>query len=217
VEESPSPNFLVRNWPPAFKEWSTKAVRDAFFASPQFPRLLNGDTIKETIARGVSNGLIAYVGKGVSGEYATFVYAQGMNASEVEISDDVFIVTRATADDYRKAQETAFSPTLPTAATPLSYVKPGSTQAPAAESPTQAQPVKPVQTATQLMFWSGEIPPQKWMNFYTKVLAKFANAKGLKIAINFQIESDEGIYKQRIEETRNALRELGLDDDIKIA
>ena len=35
-----SPSFLIRNWPPAFKEWSTKSVRDAFFASPQFPRLL---------------------------------------------------------------------------------------------------------------------------------------------------------------------------------
>jgi hypothetical protein len=29
-----SPNFLVRNWPPAFKEWNTRSVRDAFFASP---------------------------------------------------------------------------------------------------------------------------------------------------------------------------------------
>src|SRR5262249_3499438 len=36
-----SPPFLIRNWPPAFKEWSTTSVRDAFFASPQFPRLTN--------------------------------------------------------------------------------------------------------------------------------------------------------------------------------
>ncbi len=69
---------------------------------------------------------------------------------------------------------------------------------------------------TQLMFWTGEVPPQKWMNFYTKVLAKFANTKGLKISINFQIASEEGVSKQRLEETRNALRELGLDDNIKL-
>ncbi len=37
-------------WPPAVPEWSTKGVRDAFFASPQFPRLLFPDEIKETIA-----------------------------------------------------------------------------------------------------------------------------------------------------------------------
>ena len=36
-----SPRFLVANWPPAFKEWNTRSVRDAFFASPKFPRLLN--------------------------------------------------------------------------------------------------------------------------------------------------------------------------------
>ena len=61
VEELISPTFLIRNWPPAFKEWSTKSVRDAFFASPQFPRIVNPDIIKDTIATGVSNHLIAYV------------------------------------------------------------------------------------------------------------------------------------------------------------
>jgi hypothetical protein len=45
-EKGVSQNFLVRNWPPAFKEWSTKSVRDAFFASPQFPRLLNPESIQ---------------------------------------------------------------------------------------------------------------------------------------------------------------------------
>ena len=45
--------FLVRNWSGVFKEWSTKAVRDAFFASPQFPRLLN-PTRSRTPSRAVS-------------------------------------------------------------------------------------------------------------------------------------------------------------------
>jgi hypothetical protein len=57
-EKGVSPNFLVRNWPPVFKEWNTRSVRDAFFASPQFPRLLNPDSIKDTIARGVENGML---------------------------------------------------------------------------------------------------------------------------------------------------------------
>jgi len=63
VEKDVSPRFLVRNWPPAFIEWSTRAMRDAFFASPQFPRLLNAEVVKDTIARGVSEGHLAYVGK----------------------------------------------------------------------------------------------------------------------------------------------------------
>jgi hypothetical protein len=32
-----SPNFLIRNWPPAFREWNTKLVRNAFFASRSSP------------------------------------------------------------------------------------------------------------------------------------------------------------------------------------
>ena len=43
-----SPSFLVKHWPPAFKEWATKSVRDAFFASPQFPRILSADAIRDT-------------------------------------------------------------------------------------------------------------------------------------------------------------------------
>jgi hypothetical protein len=44
-------------------------VRDAFFASPQFPRLLNPDSVKDTIARGVENGMLGYVGKKGDGSY----------------------------------------------------------------------------------------------------------------------------------------------------
>ena len=41
-----APAFLIRNWPPAFNEWTTKSVRDAFFASPLFPRLLSASSRK---------------------------------------------------------------------------------------------------------------------------------------------------------------------------
>ena len=62
--------------------------------------------------------------------------------------------------------------------------------------------------------WTGEIPPQKWMNFYTKVLSKFAAGQGLKLKLNVEVKPEGGISKQRLEETKAALRELGLDDDL---
>ena len=96
-----SPNFLVRNWPPAFKEWSTKSVRDAFFASPQFPRLLNPDSIKDTIARGVENGMLGYVGKKADGSYAPFHWNSSLSSQDVEISDDVFLIQRELAEAYK--------------------------------------------------------------------------------------------------------------------
>jgi hypothetical protein len=100
IEESISPNFLLRNWSPAFTEWSTRAVRDAFFASPLFPRLTHGDAIKDTIARGVTNGFLAYVGKAADGRYEPFSYGRPMSAHDVEISHDMYIITRDTAEAY---------------------------------------------------------------------------------------------------------------------
>jgi len=64
--------------------------------------------------------------------------------------------------------------------------------------------------------WSGEIPWQKWTNFYTRVLSKFTGGKGIKLTVKVEIEPPEGIQKQKIEETKSGLRELGLGDDVDI-
>lgn len=103
VVKSVSPNTLTRKWP-GFAEWSTKAVRDAFYASPLFPRLLNAEAVKETIARGVSEGLLAYVGK-KPGRYEPFIYKKSMSASDVEISEDVFIITADEAERHVEPQK----------------------------------------------------------------------------------------------------------------
>ena len=71
IEKDISPRFLVRNWP-GMTEWSTKAVRDAFFASPQFPRLLRSETVREAIACGGTDGTLAYVGRKPDGTHDPF-------------------------------------------------------------------------------------------------------------------------------------------------
>jgi hypothetical protein len=52
------------------------------------------------------------------------------------------------------------------------------------------------------------------MNFYTKVLSKFAASKGLKLTVRFELAPDGAVSPQKIEETKVALRELGLDDAV---
>jgi len=64
--------------------------------------------------------------------------------------------------------------------------------------------------------WTGEVPPQKWMNFYTKVLSRFASSKGLRITLTVEVSPDGGVSEQKIEETKVALRALGLKDDVKV-
>jgi hypothetical protein len=52
------------------------------------------------------------------------------------------------------------------------------------------------------------------MKFYTAVLSKFAAANGLKLKLTVEVAPEGGISKQKIEETKAALRELGLTDDL---
>jgi hypothetical protein len=52
------------------------------------------------------------------------------------------------------------------------------------------------------------------MNFYTKVLAKFATDGDLKLSVTFTVSPKGGLSQQRIEETKALLRELGLDENV---
>ncbi len=214
IQSGISPNFLMRNWSPAFKEWSTRAIRDAFYASPVFPRLLNAEAIKQTVVRGVQDGLLAYVGKGRDGKYVPFFFERSVDPSEVEISDETFIVTRETALAYREAQAKPAigEPAVNDGGQPPGT--PGPTGPDSPSSPTPELPIKPKPATSGLraLRWSGEVPSQKWMNFYTRVLSKFATGTGLRVTVKIEIAPEGGVSEQKVEETRSALRELGLND-----
>lgn len=92
------PNKLVRLWPPALTEWSTKAVRDAFFASPALPRLLDPNSIKRTIADGVTSKLFGYASRDAAGKLQLDCFGESLSELEVEISDDLFILRAQDAE-----------------------------------------------------------------------------------------------------------------------
>lgn len=265
IEAGVNARFLLRNWSGAFTEWSTKAIRDAFYASPLFPRLLDSDAVKQTIAQGVTDKLIAYVGKTSKG-YDPFIFETSMSALQVEISDDMFIVT---ADEARKHLEPPridrflLSPSN-------AHVKPAAKQTFRCEALDQFGRDYPVGegvawsatggtldsmgvytagddegeflVSTQLgklsatatvrvgkdpgvvvpaktrerstITWSGAIPPQKWSNFYMKVLTKLVNSGKLELQVDLTASSENGFSEQEVEEIRAALRGLGMPDDL---
>lgn len=69
----------------------------------------------------------------------------------------------------------------------------------------------------QVVRWSGTVPPQKWMNFYTKVLSRFASTPGLKLEVNFEAPAEGDQGKTKADEARSGLRELGLNDNVDIS
>jgi hypothetical protein len=273
VVRSVSPNTLTRKWP-GFVEWSTKAVRDAFYASPLFPRLLNAESVKETIAKGVSEGVLAYVGKKGHGRYEPFVFKKPLAAADVEISDDVFIVTAEEAAKHVEPQKLTSVTLFPDAITaqpgarvqfraegrdqhgrPMTVMSPAWTASggiiepngsftagdeegtatislssggvsatalvtvakrPGGPGPKIIDPAPKLDTISGVQ-WTGEVPPAKWMTFYTKVLSKHARERGLTLKASFTLRPEHGLTKEQVDELRATLRELGLADDVQSA
>lgn len=220
-----SVRLLLKHWSGAFTEWPTKSVRDALYASPQFPRIIRGtESTQLAISKGVATGEIAYVGKTSDGKYFPFLYETGMPPEEVEISEEVFLIRKETAEAYKSSQVPHPAAASSTAPASESEGQPATVAtAPTAAQPTTSTPNpegdKGGETARNEVYphieWSGEVPAQKWMNFYTKVVSKFAASRGVKLRVTLDVTPEGGVSRQKLEETRAALRELGLEGDVK--
>ena len=272
-----SPRFLLKNWPPAKTEWSIRDVRDAFFASPLFPRLLSTEAVSAVVARGVSEGQFAYVGKTPKGEYDPFTYKEALSEMQVEMSQDMFIIAAEEAERHIQPPELTSVLVSPTNV----QAKPGQKQTftvkgldqfgrdididgtiewdstggdidkrgvlqvaedegnylvtvtvNGIKSTAEVRAAKetglgpgpgpgsgpgpgPKPTEVSLR-WSGEIPPQKWMTFYTKVLTKLVSAGGLKITVSIQSSPEGGVAERQVEDVKTALRGLGLNDSVDV-
>lgn len=270
ITEGVGPSKLIKYWPPALVEWSTKAVRDAFFSSPQLSRLLNPDTIKRTICDGVTQGLLGYATRDAKGKLKLAKFKESLFDTDVEISDDMFILR---AEDAQKllepprlahlvvrpdhvvlgtSEQAAFSCSAldqygqPITAPAVTWSATGGTitsaglysagetaglhtvraQAKDLEAISEVRiKAKDVHAADddkdgdeappgkRLLRWSGSVPPQKWMNFYTKVLSRFASSPEFKLEVSFEIPVANEQASSKTDETRAGLKELGLDDD----
>lgn len=266
ITDTIGPNQLKKYWPAAFTEWSTKGARDAFFASPALPRLLKPNSLRRTIADGVTQGILGYARKDASGQLKLERFRETLSELEVEISDDAYLLRE---EDARKLMEPPRAANI-TLHPSRASLKPAERQAfniqvfdqygqllqaPHPEwsstggtigndgvyvagpdagffgvqvivdvleahadvrisTDVQPEPVSPP-PATGTIAWRGTISPQKWMTFYTKVLTRFVGSPGLKIEISFEAPTKPEERRSKLEETKTALRELGLSEDIE--
>lgn len=267
VTTSISPSKIQRSWPGALVGWATQAVRDAFYSSPQLPRLLKADAIRAAISRGVQDGVFGYATKDVEGRFKLEKLKESLLEADVEVSDDVFIVP---ADEAQKLREPPRLTRLalnrtdvslapgeqvtficqaqdqygqPFEAPDLSWDSKGGKidaeglytagasagqfmvkatgrgieaiaevriRAASTPAPGGGEPTPPGQ---RVIRWEGEVPTQKWMNFYTKVLSRFASNSGLKLRVSFSVPVEPDQSDAKVSETRTGLKELGLSDE----
>jgi hypothetical protein len=64
--------------------------------------------------------------------------------------------------------------------------------------------------------WTREMSPQKWMSFRTKALSFFATAGSLMLTVTVDVEASGGAEITNVEETKLALRELGLTENVSV-
>ena len=67
---------------------------------------------------------------------------------------------------------------------------------------------------SQKIHWKRDVPTQKWMNFYSRVLTRFASDPNLRLTLKVEFSVDGVVSEQKLEETKVALQELGLDDSL---
>ena len=263
-------------WPPALVEWSTKAVRDAFYSSPQLSRLLNPNSIKRTISDGVTQGLLACASKDASGRLKLEKYKESLFEADVDISDDVYVLKAEEAQkllepprltslairpeqpSLKPGEQAAFTCTAvdqygrPFAIPAVSWsVSSGSittagvysagttgglhsvrasvgdleaiaevrvrTKEPLADSDAEEGDNPLVKPGKQILRWRGTVPPQKWMNFYTKVLTRFASTPDLMLEVSIEVPLDRDQAQTKADETLSGLKELGLDDCVSLS
>jgi hypothetical protein len=218
VVEQVGPNFLIRNWNPAFPAWSTRALRDAFFASPIFPRLLDAAAIKQTIAVGVSSGRLAY-GHRTGDKIEVVAFKKPFDVVDIEISDDVVILQPQDAERLLAAAK------LPETEKQVDRAQDGPGLVPVGPGvvpsttpvPTSGTSDPPTASHARLnaLLWQGEVPSQKWNQFYLRVVGKVATTPGLKLSVKLDLNNQGGISPSQVEDLRAALRELGLNDAIE--
>lgn len=201
------PTQLVRHWPPALPEWSTEAVRDAVFASPQFPRLLSPQAIRETIVDGVARELFAYGVVGLPGGRLRF--GEALQPQEVDIRQDSFIIPAEEAR-RRLAGPGEFGGKEPDPPTepPKGGGPPG--DGPDDRGEVDRPPLPPTTPRVTTVRWSGRLPePQgKWSLFYRQVLMPLLQCPELEVSITLRAHQPAGLEASVLSDVKTALTEL---------
>ena len=208
LTDSLSPNQVVRNWPTALLEWTTKQLRDAVYASPRFTRLSNPGALSETIAKGIRDGTFG-LGVKTGAEVTKIVVDESVSPGDVEISDDTVLLPAARA---RALKDTGKEPEAGVPA-PVSAKEVGK------ETPVSVgaeQVAIFTQEKVAGVSWEGEIPAEKWTTFYMKVLSRLAQEGGLSLHVRFESKSEGGVPKDQVSEVGENLAELGLDEGLEI-
>ena len=210
LNESVGSGYIDRHWPPAFEgtgAWPLSGLRQSFLDG-SLTRLIDPDAIlRRQILEFVSRGDFGLAsGDQSDGTYNRLWFAQAAPPEEVAFESNVFLVTKAKAEELTKAPTDSPSP----------QPEPTPTVSPEPEPKPGPGPQSMTGVPKTTLRLTGTVPPELWNRLGTKVLPKLRSGDELRIGIDFSV-SVGSLFSQNLEtELNQILDDLGLADRLRV-
>ena len=212
LNESVGAGYIERNWPPALKAsgaWPLASLRQSFL-NGSLTRLIDPDAVLRTkIVEFVLRGDFGLAsGKKPDGGYERVWFDESLASDEVSFESGVFLLLKSKANSLKIAIEPILGGGTGDVPEPEHEPEPPSGPEP------EPEPVSSPSLKTFRII--GDVPPEVWNRFGTKILPKLRSGSELKIGIDFSVSMEAGIAKSFETELKQILEDLGLSDRIKI-
>ncbi len=215
LNESVGVGYIDRNWPRTFQKtgaWPLTSLRQSFLDG-SLTRLIDPDKVlRQKIVEFVETGDfgLASVNKG-DDQYERMWYKEQMRPEEVAFEPGVFLLKKDKAEEIRapsgnkKQNQPEYTPSHnlgpeKTAGSPIGE----------SDSTTKSAPKSSKKVTLRL---TGDIPPEIWNKFGTRILPKInsPSRKNLRIGIDFSVSVDEASSKNLQRDLQQALDDLELE------
>jgi len=207
LNESVGAGYIDRNWPPALKEsgaWPLSSLRQSFLDG-SLTRLLDPDIVLRTkIAEFVSRGDFGLAsGRKSDGTYERFWYEEAVYPEEITFEAGVYLLKKEKAELLKRE--------------PSPWPEPEPQPEPMPEPEPQPAPGPTPGEQTKTIRITGQIPPELWNRFGTKLIPKLRSGKDVSIELQFSTTVDINISRNLESEIRQLIQDLGLSDRIVIS
>ena len=219
LNESVGAGYIERHWPPAFQDdgaWPLASLRKSFLDG-SLTRLVDADAVlRDKIPPFVANGDFGLAsGAKDEGGYDRLWYRELLPPEEIAFEAGVFLLTRARADALTSAPQTGEAP----------GTEPDPDPSPEPDDPAMGEDDKPpgeatgteqTETRQTTLRLVGDIPPELWNRFGTRVLPKLRAGEDLTVRIDSSVLVNAASFRQLQRELRRALDDLGLGHRIQL-
>ena len=216
LNETVGAGYIDRHWPPAFKDtgaWPLTSLRQSFL-NGALTRLIDPDAVlRRQTVEFVSKGDFGLAsGSMNSGGFERLWYAEPVRAEEVAFEANVFLLTKAKAEQLRGGDPAQPHPEPG----PPSVPEPDSESDPKPSPEPLPQPAPSPNAPTTTLRLAGTVPPELWNRLGTKVLPKLRSGDDLNVGIEFAVKVNSQLAPNMEAELRQILDDLGLSGQVRV-